>query len=248
MVALTRNPILRFVFTCLVCVLVLGGCVDYDVEIAFDHQHHGEIHQHLRLGEEFTNFNQQESRKWLRSVEKRAKSLHGSVKRISQQELDVRIPFNNGDDMVEKFNRFFNPEGQNLQSDELDLVQLKSTLALDQRNWLFFERNRATLDVDLRALGVLSQQGSLILSPGSLLDLDVSLKTPLWSNVVSHDGVGQAMTRKEGDRLIWTLQPGQLNHLDVVFWVPSWVGLGTLGIVGLLFVGFFLKYNRLPVG
>ncbi len=248
MAALTQNPILRFVLTCLVCVLVLGGCVDYDVEIAFDHQHHGEIHQHLRLGEEFTNFNQQESRKWLRSVEKRAKSLHGSVKRISQQELDVRIPFNNGEDMVEKFNRFFNPEGQNLQSDELDLVQLKSTLALDQRNWLFFERNRATLDVDLRALGVLSQQGSLILSPGSLLDLDVSLKTPLWSNVVSDDGFSETVTRKDGDRLIWTLQPGQLNHLDVVFWVPSWVGLGTLGIIGLLFAGFLLKYNRLPVG
>ena len=69
---------------------------------------------------------------------------------------------------------------------------------------LLFEFNRATLDVDLRALGVLSQQGSLILSPGSLLDLDVSLTTPLWSNVVENDVAEQAITRKDGDRLIWT--------------------------------------------
>ena len=247
MIAFPRNSILRFVLTCLVCVFFLGGCVDYDVEIAFDHQHHGEIHQHLRLGDEFTNFNQQEARKWLRSVEKRAKSLHGSVKRISKQELDVKIPFNNGGDMVTKFNEFFNPEGQNIQSDELDLVQLKSSLTLAQRNWLLFEFNRATLDVDLRALGVLSQQGSLILSPGSLLDLDVSLKTPLWSNVVENDDADQAITRKDGDRLIWTLEPGQLNHLEVIFLVPSWVGLGTIGIIALLFAGYFLKYKRLPV-
>lgn len=241
------KPFARFVTLCLVCVLFLGGCVDYDVEIAFDHQHHGEIHQHLRLGDEFTNFNQQESKKWLRSVEKRARSLHGSTKRISDQKLDVKIPFNNGQDLVEKFNLFFNPEGQNLQSDELDLVQLKSAIALDQRNWLILERNRATLDVDLRALGVLSQQGSLLLSPGSLLDLDVSIKSPLWTSVVQSDEGLAPVTRRDGDRLIWTLQPGQLNHLDVVFWVPSWIGLGVLAIVGLLFGGFYLKYRRLPV-
>ncbi|AFY37142.1 hypothetical protein Lepto7376_0744 [[Leptolyngbya] sp. PCC 7376] len=247
MIAFKRKPVLRFLLTCLVCVFFLGGCVDYDVEIAFDHQHHGEIHQHLRLGDDFTNFNQQEARKWLRSVEKRAKTLHGSVKRISKQELDVKIPFHNGADMVDKFNRFFNPEGQNIQSDELDLVQLKSSLALAQRNWLLFEYNRATLDVDLRALGVLSQQGSLILSPGSLLDLDVSLKTPLWSNVVSSNDMDKAITRKEGDRLIWTLEPGQLNHLEMAFLVPSWVGLGAVAIVAFLFGGYFLKYKRLPV-
>ncbi len=240
------KPLARFFAICLACVLFLGGCVDYDVEISFTHQHHGEIHQHLRLGDEFTNFNQQEAKNWLRSVEKRAKSLHGSTKRISAQELDVRIPFNNGQDMVDKFNRFFNPEGQNLQATELDLVQLKSSMAIAQRNWIFLERNRATLDVDLRALGVLSQQGNLILSPGSLLDLDVALKAPLWLNVVK-DGSYTTVTRKDGDRLIWTLEPGQINHLDVVFWVPSWVGIGTLAIVGLLFGGYYLKYRRLPV-
>lgn len=241
------KPLARFFAICLACVLFLGGCVDYDVEISFAHQHHGEIHQHLRLGDEFTNFNQQEAKNWLRSMEKRAKNLHGSAKRISAQELDVRIPFNNGQDMVEKFNRFFNPEGQHLQAAELDLVQLKSSMAIAQRNWLLLERNRATLDVDLRALGVLSQQGNLILSPGSLLNLDVALQAPLGLNVVQNGG-NTAVTRQEGDRLIWTLEPGQINHLEVVFWVPSWVGLGTLAIAALLFGGYYLKYRRLPVG
>lgn len=199
------------------------------------------------MGDEFTNFNQQEAKHWLKSVEKRARGLHGSTQRLSTQELDVRIPFHNGADLVEKFNDFFNPEGQNLQATDLDLVQLKSAIALEQKNWLLFERNRATLDVDLRALGVLSQRGSLILSPGSLLDLDVSLKTPLGARVINRNTTAAPVTRKEGDRLIWTLQPGQLNHLEVAFWVPSWVGLGSGGLIALLFLGYYLKYRRLPV-
>ncbi len=242
------KPFARLLALCLVCVLFLGGCVKYDVEIAFDHQHHGQIHQHLQLGEEFTNFNQKEATNWLKSVEKRAKQLHGTTKHLSTQELDVKIPFHNGKDMVEKFNQFFNPEGQNLQSEDLDLVQLKSSMALIQRNWLFFERNRAIVDVDLRALGVLSQQGSLILSPGSLLDLDVSFKTPLGARVIASDTDTQPETRRAGDRLVWTLQPGQLNHLDIIFWVPSWIGLGSLAILGLLLGGFYLKYRQFPVG
>jgi hypothetical protein len=241
------KSLIRLLSLCFVCVLCLAGCVDYDVEIAFDHQHHGEIHQHLRLGDEFTNFNQQEAKHWLRSLEKRAKDLHGATQRVSSQELDVRIPFNNGADLVSKFNDFFNPEGQNLQATDLDLVQLKSAIALEQKNWLLFERNRATLDVDLRALGVLSQRGSLMLSPGSLLDLDISLKTPLGARVVNRAAAPSPVTRNEGDRLIWTLQPGQLNHLEVAFWVPSWIGLGTMGIIALLFLGYYLKYRRLPV-
>ncbi|BAW95516.1 hypothetical protein NIES970_04230 [[Synechococcus] sp. NIES-970] len=241
------KSLIRLLSLCCVCALCLVGCVDYDVEIAFDHQHHGEIHQHLRLGDEFTNFNQQEAKHWLCSLEKRAKDLHGATQRVSSQELDVRIPFNNGADLVSKFNDFFNPEGQNLQATDLDLVQLKSAIALEQKNWLLFERNRATLDVDLRALGVLSQRGSLMLSPGSLLDLDIGLKTPLGARVVNRDAAPSPVTRNEGDRLIWTLQPGQLNHLEVAFWVPSWVGLGTAGIIGLLFLGYYLKYRRLPV-
>lgn len=241
------NPLARVVALCLCCVLFLGGCVDYDVEIAFDHQHHGTIHQHLRLGDEFTNFNQQEAKHWLNSIEKRAKMLHGSTKRLSTQELDVNIPFHNGKDMVAKFNTFFNPEGQNLRATDLDLVQLKSAIALEQRNWIFLERNRATLDIDLRALGVLSQKGNLMLSPGSLLDLDVSLKTPLWATVVNANTPNPPLTQKTGNQLVWTLQPGQLNHLEVAFWVPSWIGLGAIAIVALLFAGFYLKYRRLPV-
>lgn len=67
------KSVIRLLSLCCVCVLCLAGCVDYDVEIAFDHQHHGEIHQHLQLGDEFTNFNQQEAKHWLKSVEKRAR-------------------------------------------------------------------------------------------------------------------------------------------------------------------------------
>jgi hypothetical protein len=43
--------------------------------------------------------------------------------------------------------------------------------------------------------------------------------------------------------LLWSLQPGQSHHIDVVFWLPNPVGLGTLGIVLLVLLGYFLRYR-----
>jgi hypothetical protein len=45
---------------------------------------------------------------------------------------------------------------------------------------------------------------------------------------------------------MWTLKPGQLNHLEAVFWLPSPLGIGTLVIVLLVLGGFYLKYKSLP--
>ena len=113
-------------------------------------------------------------------------------------------------------------------------------MAIKQNNWLLFERNRLELDVDLRALGILSNQGNIIISPGSLVDIDFGLQTPWGSRDLT------TTAEQSENRAVWHLQPGEINHLDAVFWTPSFLGWGTLAIILLTIAGFIAKYGRLP--
>ena len=125
-------------------------------------------------------------------------------------------------------------------------MQLKADLAIAQSNWLFFERDRLDLTADLRALGVLSNQGNVIVSPGSLVDLQFVLTTP-WgakSVIVENELTPPLIT--QGNQLIWRLKPGQINTIEAVFWVPSYLGLGILAVIGLTLGGYYLKYKELP--
>jgi hypothetical protein len=242
-----RNYLLIFV----ACLLTfLTGCVRYDVGVNFPEQHQGQIIQQIALGQQLTSLSQSEVNKWLNSIDGRAAQLQGKVKRLSSQEILVTIPFSNGQELVRKFNQFFNPTPakatQSTQPDNLDLIQLKSEMSLRQSNWLFLEQNRLSLSVDLRALGVLSNQGNIIVSPGDLIDLKFSLNAPLWAAIPSNKNVLTPEISEEGHRLVWQLQPGQINQIEAVFWVPSWLGLGSLGIILLMLAGFYLKYGHFP--
>jgi hypothetical protein len=239
---------LLLTFACLLLTL-LTGCVRYDVGVNFDSQYKGEIVQYIKIGEQFTSFNQSEAKKWLDSIEKRTKELEGTIHRTSPQEITVTIPYGNGRDLVEKFNKFFNPntsiKTKSVSPTGLDLVQLNSQMSLLQNNFLLFERDRLNLTVDLRALGVLSSQGKIIVSPGSLIDLKFQLNTPLGARSINN---GDALSaEKLGNLLVWQLQPGQINHIEAAFWVPSPLGIGTVAIVALMVAGFYLKYKRLPL-
>nr|WP_241392674.1 DUF3153 domain-containing protein [Rippkaea orientalis] len=225
---------------------LLSGCVHYDVALNFSQQHRGEIVQHIRLAEQLTNLSQTEANQWLDSLEKRAKKLQGKAKRISPQEILVTIPFGNGQELTQKFNQFFNPTNskivQSVEENNPDLLNLKAKMSLKQSNWLFLENNQVKLQVDLRALGVLSNQGNIIISPGSLVDLQFVLNAPLGlKNIMSDTPVSQGI-----NQLIWSLKPGQINTIEASFWVPSYLGIGTLGIILLMVAGFYLKYRRLP--
>ena len=232
-------------FLCLCCLLT--GCVNYDVGINFVEQHRGEIVQHITLGEQLTTLSQAEADRWLKSLEQRAKALHGKTDRPSDQELVVTIPFGNGQELVDKFNQFFNQETpksrRSPEPDQLELLNLKAELALEQHNWLLVDRNRLQLTVDLRALGVLSNQGNIIFSPGSLIDLQFDLQTPFGIAVLESDETALPETLATG---AWQLKPGQINTIEAIFWVPSYLAIGTMAIVGLCLGGFFLKYRRWP--
>jgi hypothetical protein len=244
-------PLALLLITC------LGGCVRYDVGINFSEQHHGEIVQHIQLGQQLTTLSQTETDKWLASIESRAKALHGDTQRLSAQEMMVKIPFANGQELAEKFNLFFNPNPPKNttkpKADQLDLLQLKAEMAIAQSNWLFLDRNHLNLTVDLRALGVLSDQGNIIVSPGSLIDLEFALNTPFLTQSITTDGVllpesgtGRSRSAASRSQLVWKLKPGQINTLEAVFFVPSYLALGTVAIIVLCLGGFYLKYKRWP--
>ncbi|NJR51577.1 MAG: DUF3153 domain-containing protein [Leptolyngbyaceae cyanobacterium CSU_1_3] len=239
-IAIFRAPLVRRsgrLWVVLVSALMLSGCVHYDVGVNFESPNRGAIVQHIRLDERLTTTGQV----WLDDVEKRVRSVQGDTQRLSDQEVLVTIPFGNGAELERKFNQFFSRAiaAQKPRSGRTpDLPKIDSHLTIQQGNFLLLQRTRLIYDVDLRSLGVQSSEGELLLSPGSLIELEFSLTTPWGAR-----NMGATIVRREGNQLIWTLQPGQKNHLESAFWLPSPLGIGTLMIALLVAGGIYFKAN-----
>ena len=236
--------------------LLLTGCVRYDLGVNFQHQHGGAIVQHIRLGEQLTSLGSlsgsnsgfSPGETWLASITQRTQQItSGKIKQISPEEVVVTIPFSNGKQLVSSFNQFFNPRehkaSQLAKLDSSDLVQLQSDITLNQSNLLFLERNKLRLQVDLRPLGVLSDGGNVIIGAGEILDLQFQLHTP-WG--AKSDGDIAPLVSDGGHQLVWRLETGKINDIEAVFWLPSYLGIGTLVIVLLMVGGFYWKYKHFP--
>jgi hypothetical protein len=242
-----------FLLPLVFCLLnLVTGCVQYDVGVNFESQTRGEIVQHIKLGERLTSFSSETVAEWLKSVERRVRLLDGKTKRLSQTEVLVRIPFNNGAELQDKFNQFYNPIAQTAKSRvasplETDLPKFESHLNVKQNNLLLVLRNRLSLELDLRSLSLLSSNGSLLLSPGGLLELDFSLNTP-WGakSIETVAGALVPESYQQGKQLVWKLKPGEINYLEAIFWIPSPVGIGALIIALFVAAGIALKYQILP--
>lgn len=240
----------------LLAALFLSGCVQYDVEIKVDGANRGEILQHIRLDDRLTAFSQASAQQWLDSIDRRTQNLDGKVRRLSDREVLVTIPFSSNTELETKFNEFFHPttkENVRSQAGDIELPNLVSQLHLTQNNFFLVQRAKLSYDLDLRALGVLAADGNLLISPGSLLDLTFRLKTPwgahnlLPPNRVNNRDLAKAnptiAVQQDGHYLVWTLQPGQINHLEAAFWLPSPLGVGALVIIGLVLAGSYVKYR-----
>jgi len=243
-----------FLLPFVLCLLTLvTGCVQYDVGVNFQSQTRGEIVQHIKLGEKLASFSSETVRDWLNSVEQRVRLLNGKTKRLSETEVMVTIPFNNGAELENKFNQFYNPIAQTGKKSpvasrlETDLPKFESHMDVKQNNLLLVLRNRLSLELDLRSLSLLSSNGSLLLSPGGLLELDFRLNTP-WGaeSIETVAGALVPETYNEGKQLVWKLKPGEINYLEATFWIPSPVGIGALIIALLVAAGVALKYQILP--
>lgn len=222
-----RNPILWLV---LLTSLLLTGCVKYDVGLNFDNSNSGEFVQHIKLGERLTSFSGDSVYEWLNSIERRSRQLEGKTQRVSQEEIIVTIPFSSGTELQEKFNEFFNSrtnqssEAVQSKSDS-ELPKIESNVLLEQNNFLLLVRNRLIYDLDLRSLALIASKGNVLTNAGSILDLEFSLKTPWGAKNIQLTETA-IEPEKNGNQLVWKLQPGQLNHIEAVFWLPSPLGIG----------------------
>ncbi len=245
-------------FLIVFCALfLLSGCVRYDVGVNFQDQTHGQIVQKIQLGERLTSFSRDVIDEWVSSLERRVKQLKGRTKKLSKQEILVTIPFDNGKDLEDKFNHFFNPAEFNLKKSkkeaEVKLPEFSSHLNLKQNNWIFAIRNHLSLELDLRSLSLLSTSENVLISSGNLLELQFVLTTPWGATIVNPVSVSEnseapqfVKVEFDGKQVIWTLKPGEINQLEAIFWVPSPIGIGTIIIVGITALGMYLKSNLRP--
>ena len=244
-----KSMVARFLIPIALCLAtLLTGCVDYDVGINFATPYSGEITQHLKVSDKLGNLAPADTKRWLNSIEKRSRKLGGKIEKLDSQELLLTIPFGNGAELARKFNRLFQTNiipNATIPKDTVDLVRLNSHISIRQNNLVFFERNRLNLTIDLRSLGVLSQQDKIIISPDSLANLKFQLTTSgIARNVSKSNNLQPLKTTKEG--LVWQLQPGEVNQIDVVFWLPSPIGISAAAIAVSIVLGYLLKYRRFP--
>nr|WP_084786489.1 DUF3153 domain-containing protein [Mastigocladopsis repens] len=242
-----QNPILWIV---LLMSLLLSGCVNYDLGVNFDNPNRGEFVQHIKLEEKLTSFSGDSVYEWLNSIERRARKLEGKTRRLSKQEVIVSIPFSSGRELQAKFNEFFHPNGtQKSESvgseSNSELPKIESNLLVFQNNFLLLVRNRLIYDLDLRSLALISSNGNVLANPGSILNLEFSLNTP-WGARSVEKTENTILPEKNGHQLVWKLKPGELNHIETVFWLPSPLGIGTLLIILFVWAGFYLRYTFMP--
>ncbi|TAF18902.1 MAG: DUF3153 domain-containing protein, partial [Nostocales cyanobacterium] len=226
-----QKPILLLL---IITTFTLSGCVKYDLGINFNHTNNGELIQHIQLSENLTSFSGNYISEWLKSLEKKKKKLQGSTERISSTEIIVKIPFTNTRELQTKFNNFFNKYNQDQKTDKLEnnteLKQISANLIATDNNFIFLSRHHLTYDMDLSSLAALTSQENNLVNSQSMINLDFSLQAP-WGikNIQKIDQ--PIIPEKNGKQWIWKLKPGELNHIEVVFWLPNFLGIGTLIII-----------------
>lgn len=237
-------------FLCLI--ISLTGCVRYDVEVSFPQANSGTMIQHIKLGEQLTSFSEKEGNVWLNNIERQTVKLGGKTKRLSQEELVVTIPFNNGEELVNKFNQFFVPQlskkyQQNLpKNNSSNLLELEAKMSIQQNNLVLLERNTLHFNADLRPLGVISNEGTIIISSGDLINLQIQFNFPWGAKLVNNNEFPK-WEKTANNQYNIQLEAGQINDITAIFWLPNYVGLGTTAIALFIILGYYLKYQQLPL-
>ena len=244
---------MRRIICVLAISLLLSGCVEYNVGANFHNANSGELVQHIRLGERLTSFSGESVYDWLNNIQSRARQVGGRTKRVSKKELIVTIPFSSGRELQQQFNDFFHPNSDKKAKStdnkaNSELTQIESNLVISENNFLLFTRERLIYNLDLRSLGLISNKGNSLVGTDSILDLEFALNTPLGAKNIQKAPKSEntPQVEKQGKRLVWQLKSGKLNHIEVVFWLPSPLGIGTLLIGLFVFAGIYLRYTLMP--
>lgn len=215
----------------ILCVLLLTGCLQYDLNIQFDSQTHGQFVQqiHWRGGEVA---NTREWSAWVAALRDRTAAVGGSMRLVDDQTIEMSIPFNNGAELEAKFNRFFDPEASTPPLTLPGGEPVAAQLALRQGNWFGVIFNHVDMRFDLSAVPDLTATGVPFLQGQQLLTGRVTVTAP-WVRSPTGD---LSTTRT------WALVPGEVSDMGADFWVPSPIGIGAAAIALLVLVGYALKY------
>jgi len=238
-VSLKITKIKPILFMVMLSSLLLSGCMKYDLGVNFNSTNNGELVQHIQLSEKITIFSSDYLSQWLKTLENRARTLAGSIERVSPVEIVVKIPFTSAKELQEKFTGFFNTRTSE-DSDGSEISNITSTLVAEDTNFFLLSRNHLVYDLDLRSLAMLTTKDD-----SSIVNLDFSLQTP-WGIKNIDNSENAIQPEKHDNQLIWTIKPGTINHIDVVFWLPNFLGIGTLLIIGFVWLGLYLRYTFLP--
>lgn len=232
----------QLLICCCLIAVCLSGCVKYDTGVNFHGLNYGEIVEHIEIGEQLNSFSQNAVQTWRDSIEQRMKQAQGRIEQISDREFKVIIPFNNTQELVTRINQYFNPNSQSING----ALKFNAHLQVQQNNFLLAIRNRLTYDIDLRSMIVQSNDPKVSIASGNFVDLNFSLHSPLGVTSIDAENHLKGTENSRDRRVVWQLQPGQINHIDAVFWLINPLGIGSVLIIIISGLGYYLKYHQLP--
>ncbi|MEN9860178.1 MAG: hypothetical protein RLZZ515_660 [Cyanobacteriota bacterium] len=221
---------LGFAVVALVLLLItalLGGCVDVDTELRFTAPGRLQISQISQSSTGSPLPWQRQLRAELQSTPWRSRQDHG--------QLTLRAPALPAQQALDLLSATLE------RSADLVAVPLpEPQLSLQERNWLLGVRQHFACSIDLRGFEAL---------PG--LDLNLSLE-PLPQRAVrlAEPLPVRALSPRKGHaaRVMWRLQPGALNRLEVSCWRWSRLGVGAVLIGLLLALVALLQRLKLAAG
>lgn len=241
----------------------LSGCVEAQTRLEFPLAEGGAIVQVVHLGRAVTTLGEAAVQRWFDQLAQQATSAGGQVIERGDRALAVRIPFHSGRHLSQQFATFyesffaFAPESSpRAPAANPDLTELAGpdfllpvSLRLQQNNLGVVVRNRLSYSLDLRSLALLPLATPPVGDPGpesSAIDWRFGVQAwavrPQPTQVASATVVPPPETVAGG--VSWRLQPGQVNQIDVVFWVPSALGMGAVAIAGLVAAGWIWRSRR----
>jgi hypothetical protein len=264
MVAVGQHSLGRLAVLLLLPVL-LSGCLRYDLTLRFDHHTHGQILQTIDLSDRGAALAQPTLAPWLEDLKARSRPLGGQLSQ-GPQTVTLAVPFGTAADLVQRFTQVFAvaesapdavpgattgvqdgnalPQGPGPRLELAGWGVVPFELAIDQRNWGLASRTHLTYVLDLQDLPA-NGDGLTDTAP-PWADLRLRLQVP-WGLAEVAPPASHPITQ-DATGATWQLQPGQLTRIDVVFWLPNAVALGTLGIVALVLGGYGLRYRVLKQG
>ena len=227
--------------------IALSGCVKYDTGVNFESLNYGEIVEHIQMSEQLNSFTHQAVTAWLASIEQRAIGAQGQLQRLKDREYQVTIPFNNTQELVTKIDRYFNLAPVNPRSSLSSPVpitsKLNSQMQIEQSNLLLAVKNHLIYDIDLRTLTI-ANVPKIAVAANNPIDLEFSLQSP-WSIKNGNTRNVANIQAKDDRHITWQLQPGALNHIEAIFWLPNPLGIGAIVIVLVSIAGYYFKYRQL---